>query len=414
MIRAACTAFAIALFAVPAASASEAAREATARNLAAGTLAAGGRELSRLIAADPRDQDARLGLGMIGMVDAVENLAAGFYRYGTRANPGPMPLPFMAPTPGLPRNPNPSPISYEDYRGLLQAFVDDVAKAEATLAGVTDPAVKVPIDLAAVAMDIDGDGKASAGEERIFAQFMQVRPAGGAPPASPMATTAAFDLGDALWLRGYAHVLMAAGEFLLAHDLRATFDKAMTLVFAHVVSPMGEATTTDQPLMFGVSTATFADLLAFIHLINWQVAEPRRLLAVRDHLKAVTALSRQTWTAIEAETDDDREWLPSPRQTSAVVPMKVTEEQIKQWRLVLDEADAVLDGRKLLPHWRFQKGVNLRLFFERPTAFDLVLWISGPAALPYLQDGEVTSTATWNRLTPAFGSNFSNYMLWFN
>jgi hypothetical protein len=412
MIRAAFTAFLLALIFAAPASASDAAREATARNLAAGTLAAGDAELSALVARDGKDQDARFGLAIIRFVDAVENLSAGFYRYGARATNGGFPLmAFFMPVPG---NPNPQPITYQDFRRLLQAFVDDLAKADATLATVDDPAVKVPIDLMKIAVDVDGDGKISAVEARLVALFIRMGGPRGTQAVDADATVA-FDLGDALWLRGYTHVLMATGEFLLAHDWHEAFDGTFTQFFARVVSPMAQATAApDGPSLLGVSGQSFADAIAFIHLIRWPVAEPQRMRAVRDHLKTAIDLSRRTWTAIEAETDNDREWLPSPRQTSAVVPMSVTEEQIQSWRKILDESDAVLDGTKLLPHWRFAKGVNLRKVFEQPTTFDLVLWMTGQAAIPYLQDGPISTATTWNRMTGVFGNGWGSYLFWFN
>jgi hypothetical protein len=411
MFRAAFAAFLLLFIFDPLASASETAREATARNLAAGALAAGDAELSGLLAKDGRDQEARFGLGMIRFVDAIENLASGLYRYGARApNAGFPPLGLLVPIPG---NPNPQPIAYQDLRRLLQAFVADLAKADATLAMVDDPAVKLPVDLMKIAFDVDGDGKVSPVETHLVALFVRAGGSRATPPTD--AALVAFDLGDALWLRGYAHVLMAVGEFLLAHDWHEAFDGTFTQFFAKVVSPMAHALASpDAPSFLGVSGQSFADAIAFIHLIHWPVSEPQRMRAVRDHLKTVIDLSRRTWTAIEAETDNDREWLPSPRQTSAVVPMTVTDEQIQSWRKILDESDAVLDGAKLLPHWRFAKGINLRKVFEEPTTFDLVLWLTGQAAVPYLQDGPMSTSTIWNRMTGAFGSGLGGYMFWFN
>ena len=60
------------------------------------------------------------------------------------------------------------------------------------------------------------------------------------------------------------------------------------------------------------------------------------------------------------------------------------------------------------------KGINLRRVFEEPQPFDLVLWITGPAALPYLEDGPMTSTDEWNRITAAFEGSFGSYAIWFN
>ena len=60
-------------------------------------------------------------------------------------------------------------------------------------------------------------------------------------------------------------------------------------------------------------------------------------------------LSRLSWKEILAETDDDREWVPAPKQTSrAIAALPVTQEIVDGWLAVLDDIDAVLDGRKLI------------------------------------------------------------------
>jgi hypothetical protein len=128
----------------------------------------------------------------------------------------------------------------------------------------------------------------------------------------------------------------------------------------------------------------------------------------------VVALSRQSWQEIEAETDDDREWIPNARQTSPFQTLQVDTARIAAWYQVLDEAEAVLDGKKLIPHWRFGQGINLRRVFEDPRPFDLVLWITGPAALPYLEDGPVITPEEWARIMEAFEGRFGLFALWVN
>ena len=141
--------------------------------------------------------------------------------------------------------------------------------------------------------------------------------------------------------------------------------------------------------------AAIADMIAFIHLLHWPVAEPERMRSVLAHLEAIPPLSRENWTRILAETDNGKEWLPNPRQTGFLPGVTVTQEQIDGWMLFLDEFEALLKGEKLLPHWRFDKGINLRRIFLEPTTFDVVLLIQGSAAIPYLEDG---SSATGDDL----------------
>ena len=136
--------------------------------------------------------------------------------------------------------------------------------------------------------------------------------------------------------------------------------------------------------------APIADFISFFH-IRWPVADAALMAGVRQHIKSMIALSRESWDSIEAETDDDLEWLPNAHQKSPFESVQVSAEQIAAWRGVLDQAEEVIDGKKLVPHWRFTKGFNLARVFDAPQPFDTVLWITGPAALPYLEDGPVST-----------------------
>jgi hypothetical protein len=386
--------------------ADETARELTVSHLEAGTLAEGAADLEALVTADATDADARLGLGVIRFMQAIEHLSQGLYRYGLKP-----PQSFMAPVVRLPvpENPNPQPITYADFRGLLQDYVDDLALAEVTLAGVDADDVKLVLDLKQIRYDADGDGTVSE-PERLIAVVERVT--GMTDQEMPASLTFAFDLGDVYWLRGYCHLLMATGEFFLAHDWQESFDASFFHLFPAMQSAFRDALK--PPGVSGYDDfAPVADLISFVH-VRWPVSEPARMAAVRTHLKETIALSRESWAAIEAETDDDREWIPNTRQTSPFTSLQVDAERIAAWYQVLDEAEAVLDGDKLVPHWRFEQGINLRRVFEEPQPFDLVLWVTGPAALPYLEDGPVTTTEDWSRMTEVFGGRFGLFALWVN
>jgi hypothetical protein len=80
----------------------------------------------------------------------------------------------------------------------------------------------------------------------------------------------------------------------------------------------------------------------------------------------------------------------------------------------LDEVDAILDGKLLVPHWRFAKGLDARAFFEQPRTFDLMMLVTGAGAVPYLADGQVSSPERWREITRAFGDDFFLYAFWFN
>lgn len=204
---------------------------------------------------------------------------------------------------------------------------------------------------------------------------------------------------------------MALSDFLLAYDWRESFDDSFHIFFPRAHSAFQQALAPPGQ-GFITSETALADLISFLH-IRWQVAEPARMVSVRQHLKTVVALSRQDFDAILRETDNDREWVPGPSQT-AITGSAVSANQIAAWHGVLDTFDALLDGKLLLPHWRLKQGINLRRVFDEPRPFDLVLWLTGPAALPYTEDGRMLTSEEWRNLTRAFEGSFGSYAIWFN
>ena len=61
-----------------------------------------------------------------------------------------------------------------------------------------------------------------------------------------------------------------------------------------------------------------------------------------------------------------------------------------------------------------QKGINLRKVFEQPQPFDLVLWLTGPAAMPFLDDGPILTGEEWGAVISGFEGSFGSYAIWFN
>ena len=96
--------------------------------------------------------------------------------------------------------------------------------------------------------------------------------------------------------------------------------------------------------------------------------------------------------------------------------MRVTQPMVDHWLRFLQEADDLLAGKRLAPFWRTNdgRGVNLKRAFTEPTEFDLVLWVQGTAATPYLEKGELTRPEVWQSIQAAFGGDFFTFMAWFN
>ena len=205
----------------------------------------------------------------------------------------------------------------------------------------------------------------------------------------PKALLLGLDSADVHWLRGYCHLLAALGEMILAYDHERLFDHTAQLFFANPQTTFASlfAAKRDGSERAGPwNQEIILDAIAFIHLANFPLREPERLKTAHSHLLAMVQSSRKSWELIEAETDNDREWIPGPNQDSVVAGVAINKERLAAWRSFFDEAEGVLNGKKLIPFWRrgTEQGVNLAKVFTEPRDFDFVLWVqgSGRHALP--------------------------------
>lgn len=387
-----------------------------------GKLRDGERALRAALDRNPADDQVRFGLGAVQFLQTFEHFGASLYRYGMRTE-----RLFLNPIPQVrelaPQNPDPEKISYRDFRGMLEKWVEDLNRAEATLAEIKDDKVKLPIHATRVKFDLFGLGKP------VSAAFIFARVNELPPPdrnLSGDADLVVFDRGDVCWLRGYCHFLAAWGEFMLAHDGKELFECAGHLAFEDVDTPhhflLEQRDRFDTGAFWGWNRQQWADVIASIHLtLRVPVTEPKRYQAAHGHLLKMMAMSKEMWSHYRAENDDDHEWIPNPRQ-SGVLRIPVSEEMVNTWLSTVEEVELVLQGRRLIPFWRgnqADRGVNLKkLVMNPPQNFDVFLWVQGTAATPYLEKGPLTRFAdpnSWRRIDQSFGQfNFAGFAIWFN
>lgn len=390
--------------------------------LVEGKLADGRAAMVELLEATPHDQQAQFSLGVVQFLQAVEGLAQDQYRFGllqSRLRQMPflrLPVPF---------NSEPERISYKSARKMIQDFVDDLAVAEATLAKAKTDDVKLPLHFGRIRLDLDGNGEATE-EETLWRIFRVLN--GAVQQEDGEEFQISFDGGDVPWLRGYCHLLMAMGEVTLAHDWHEAFERTAHLFYPRVKSPYGFLQEEGPGPLNGFNPTNFLDVVALVHLINFPVKEPERMQTALSHLEAMIDLSRESWKLIQAETDDDHEWLPNPDQTGVIPNVRVRRDMIDGWHGFLDEMEHLLKGTKLIPFWRgtaggaiagvvpvnAKYGINLRRVFTEPQRFDLVMWVQGTGAAPFLEEGERTSPDVWSRLSRVFGGEFFGFAIWFN
>jgi hypothetical protein len=284
--------------------------------LHSGESAKGEQALDAALAANPKDDQIRFRLGVLRVVRAVERLCQSLHQYGAKSEHTALPF-YRLP---VPKNDDPAPVTDHAARRVLDDLIRDLAAAEATLAGVTDAGVKLPLRLAAVRLDLTGSGKPT--DRFVDALRRLVRRDLDFLKGNPEFLVC-FDRGDVAWLRAYCHLLMAMANFPLAFDTQEMFDRGADQLFAWPkksaqLPPDGQR--------------------AFV------VKEPARLSRVRTHMLAVCALNRETWKFVLAETDDDHEWLPNPKQTG-VLGLPVRAEMVEAWLGMIGEFEAALEGK---------------------------------------------------------------------
>ncbi|QDS97449.1 hypothetical protein [Adhaeretor mobilis] len=361
------------------------------------------------------DPNAQFALGVVQTLQGVEGLMQSLHEYGLNPAWESM-LPFVRLP--VPKNDDPTPLTNEAFRQMIADFSASLARAEATLAKIPEGAeVKVPIPVGMIRMDFDSNGTVDEKEALwiVFNRvFSQRRRNAGLTQEQAEQFVIGFDTADAYWLRGYCHVLQALCDIHLAYETKELHDRTAHLFFPKAKMKYHYARRAE------VFT-NIADAIAFIHLIKLPVVEPERLASAREHMLKMIELSRQNWEAIQAETDDDREWLPAPQQTQTAIPgMRITGGMVKSWDKTLGEFERMLNGEKLAPFWREpakmkgRRGINLKKVFTEPQPLDLILWAQGSGLEPFLEEGEITDPQLWREIQRTFQGRFVMFAFWIN
>ncbi|HMO26133.1 MAG TPA: hypothetical protein PKB10_07675, partial [Tepidisphaeraceae bacterium] len=360
--------------------------------------------------AAPEDQSLKFALGVSQTLRALENLSARWYAMGLLENGFTEQLPLLR----LPVPPIDQPIEVDSAAidAALEAFARDLGVAIRTLSEVRDPNVKLVVPILRIQVDLNGE--APDGEMMLAELLARIGLFPSREEVSPEAIDAmtfAFDLGDVRWLEGYCHLTSAFAEMARAYDKTPLIEYCGHLMFQRVKTPFAFLTARNPDMEF-IEGTNILDLVAMIHQFRLQLQN-----AARQHLLDVTRLSRASWSAIRAETDNDREWIPGPGQTTPLMEVEITPEIIDAWLAMMNDLESLLEGRKLAPFWRgdnVRMGVNFRRVFTEPREFDLILWIQGTAAAPYLEEGELLDDTNFNRLQRLLNGNALLFAIWVN
>ncbi|MGL5010810.1 MAG: hypothetical protein ACRC6I_13090 [Paracoccaceae bacterium] len=343
-----------------------------------------------------RTADEDFALGALQYLAAVELTVQAYWQLGDNDDLPLLPMPSL----DAPPNHNAAPLEPATLSNLLTATVTQMEASRAALAAIPpDADFALEIDLSILWFDVDANGRRGPGEDArsIIGHRLLGYKRYSSQPEIPLPVVR-FDTADAAWLMSYTHFTQALCEIVLAYD--------PTDAIARVI----DARTAFAPLAETgryVDTGLVADIAAIVDGALDQPPDAARLASAHANLVQTVAEGRRFWTLVAAETDDDREWLPNESQTSAIgdpLPSGTT----ARMQAIYDEAEAVLNGDVLIPHFRNETGlgVNLRRMLLEPRPIDLIGWFQGFAALPYLETGPVVSPQTrraFSRMTYGTG-----------
>ena len=331
----------------------------------------------------PRTWRLAFGLGMIQFVRAVEKLCQAQYRYGIQQPDPHLLLPLLRFP--IPPNRRRSTTTPSAPCSRISSLTSRPARRRSRKSARGRAAVVV--DLMQVRLNVTGAIKSGEGIRLIDVIAAISGQSGRWPPEATKALDVKFNSGDAAWLRAYTHVLSALCEFLLAHDFHASFDAVAPHFWAHPKTPFAaELAVPAPPNMwtdFEPRPSALADLIAAIHLLNWPVVAPERMLAARTHLLAMitdedVALS---WELIDAETGDDRESNPDPHETRLAGAARQPGADDGVVRFPRRERG---DPRgPPAAALALRKGHRCKGLLREAQSFDVVLFVTGQGALPY-------------------------------
>lgn len=348
----------------------------------------------------------RLAIGGLRFLRAVERSLQTRWRIGAQ------PVEY-APVLRLPLPPNPDPEPFD--AGMVETVFkdmrDDLVGAVAALEAIPEEeALSLRIRLADIWLDIDQNGeRADAPYAEDLLSISGAAGLGESGVADPAALTVAFDRADVAWLEAYAHLLSGISEMALSLDSRGAIEAAEPGWRA--AAEFGEAHD-----VYGASE--WIDQALPLVLMMQGRPDRTHTRAALAHFEAMIEKNRDFWRLVALETDNDAEWIPNPTQSSALGGATLSAEAAAAWREVLADAEAMLKGELLVPHWRYGPdngvGVNLRKVLEEPRSFDLMLWIQGAGAAPYLERGPLISARSFNNFSRLIQGDAMTYALWLN
>jgi hypothetical protein len=211
-------------------------------------------------------------------------------------------------------------INYDFLRITLTQIEKSLEKIDADLAVASQsPDVTLELCPACWKADWNHNGAADAGDERLLE--VEFDAAGrdipeGDPRRRP---TFRFDIGDVFWARAMIAFQLSGVELLLSYQL-SDLGVDLEATVRRLVGQQGQLT---------------------IHL-----TDKRRVVRARELIISGVAQAERARKEYLAETDDDREWVPSPRQKNHPLPLPVDDALYETWAGMLDDLRKLVAGEE--------------------------------------------------------------------
>lgn len=350
--------------------------------IAATGIAATEARLAALPAPSAPDLFALAGLRFLSGVEAALQLR---WQTGVQADWSELPILRLP----IPENPAARPFTGADLTALLTGVGADMEAARGALETLGDQPFALEISLGDLWFDINANGIRDAGEDVVEVAGLALGARGADAGSAP---SIRFDMADAAWLSAYTHFLQAFATAALAYDPGPSVDRIRSATEALDVLQGSTPPSNAMDMMFGRQVDRVAIIL---HALS-RKPDPALGLATRDHLLAMITENRRFWAMVNVETDNDAEWVPNDRQVSGL-GLQMPPGTGDRWQAVLADAERILKGELLVPHWRLgvEAGIDMARVFADPPAIDLVAMVQGEGFLPYARKGPLADAQSW-------------------
>lgn len=336
--------------------------------------------------ADPTNEDlfALAGLRFLGGVEAALQLR---WQTGVRADWSELPILRLP----IPENPGARAFAPQDFTALLVGLDARMEGSREALQLLADKPFALDIRMSDLWFDINLNDVRDEGED--IASVAGLTLGGGRMMAVPVEDPVIrFDTADAAWLSAYTHFLSGFVATAQAYDpepaIQRVLDSSAAIYALWGDTPPPNA----MDMMFGRQVDRIAMVL---HALS-TTPDTARAADAHAHFLAMIQDNRRFWAQVALEEDNDREWIPNDRQVSGL-GIVIPPELGARWQAVLADAERLLQGEVLIPHWRFgaEAGINLKTLFENPPPIDLVTFIQGEGLLPYAEKGPRMTMDAW-------------------